>query len=136
VRKRKIFGDFECETKLDLLRFYGGMPGDALSYPWSFIARAGLRGSIKFAVSNTERYDWLGIDKVHLAWLSKVYDDNKWLEDHQGLMLNGRHWYSTHPGGTIKRCKDDTVGRPRVGGFVGRVSVPDLEVPVAKGFAV
>jgi hypothetical protein len=113
------------KKKLDVLRFSGRMPADALSYPRSSTVRADLRGSLRFAMSSADRYGWPGIDKVHQGWSSKTYDDNKWLEDHQGLVFNGKYWFCSQMGGTIRRCKDDTVDKPRVGGFVDTVSVPD-----------
>jgi len=61
---------------------------------------------------------------VHAGWSSKRYDENKWLEQHQGLVINGKHWFCSQLGGTIRRCEDNTVDRPRIGATLNTVSVP------------
>ncbi|GEM_PF-5744114 len=120
------------KDRLDSIGFTGRMPTDALSYPRSPLIPANIRGSLRFALAGTESFGWPGIYEVHQGWSSKEYhdDDDKWLEDHQGLVFNGKYWFCSQRGhgedtaGTIRRCKDSTVDLPRIGKTLGSVSVP------------
>lgn len=112
------------KERLDSIGFTGRLPTDALSYPQSSLVPANHRGSLRFALSGTVAFGWPGIDEVHQGWSSKTYDDNNWLEEHQGLVFNGKHWFCSQMGGTIRKCKDSTVEQPRVGASLATVSVP------------